>query len=357
MAKPDTDVFDVPWDEPGSDPDPWDVPEEEERAPVITGNGTRSFAHPITGKWTTSTRASKFASTGADDFTLDEWKRAMVVLGLGERDDLHAEAQSLALARPSGPVENYPKGWWLPASEIAHEAIDAARGRSGAHKGTAVHRLGETLDRGHITIDEIPARYREHLRHYQAARAAAGLSVHPDYIETGVFTDKLHNGVNGRLDNLLTAPGGWLMVGDLKTGRDAPMGMDEIAIQLAIYANAEWHIDLDTGECTPAPENIRKDVAVIVWVPIDRPELAEVIPVDISWGWQAARVIAWMKAYRNRAKRKNNGLRMPLSVITDVEPYPALVGIACANCGTGDWTRGWSGVCPQCRDYYERNGV
>jgi hypothetical protein len=364
MPKPDTDVFDLPFDD-----DEFDSPEDEFDSPdetpaVVTGNGTRTHIHPVTGKRVTTTRASAFASTGADDYTLDEWKRAHVVLGIGARDDLYGEAQSLHAARPEGPIENYPKGWWLEAAAIAHEAIDAARAKSGAHKGTAYHRFGEMLDRGRIGIDDVPVRWREHMRHDDAMRAAAGLSVHPGYIETGIFTDKLHHGVNGRLDNLLSAPGGWLIVSDRKSGRNAPEGKDEIAIQLAIYANAEWHMDLETGECVPAPANIRKDVALIHWVPIDDPSRGRMIPIDITWGWQAARAIGWIKAYRNRARRKNNGLELPLSVLTDVDPYRDF-DPDCDRCdsethtcpGCGAIVSHLETVCYACKDYYDRNGV
>lgn len=345
MPKPDTDVFDLPFeDTPFDSVDPFDSAEDApaERPAVETGNGTRTHPHPVTGKRVTTTRASSFASTGADDFTLDEWKLAMVALGIGACDELVVEAQSLHAARPDGPIEHYPTGWWLEASDLAHEAIDMARGRSGAHKGTAMHRFGEQIDRGRIDIDDVPVKWRGHMEQRAAVRAVNGLSVHPGYIETGVFTDRLHNGVNGRLDNLLQGPGGWLITEDLKTGREAPKGLDEIAIQLAIYANAEWHMDLETGECVPAPPNIRKDVALVNWVPIDDPARGRLIPVDITWGWQCARAIAWIKKYRNRSRRKNNGLTLPLSVLTDVEPFLG----RCMSCGTS--LTEFADVCRDC---------
>jgi hypothetical protein len=317
---PAHDQFDMPFDDGFEDPefdtgDDFDSPDDVPSGTgVLTENGTRTLTHPITGKRIRSPRASQFAKAVADDFTLVEWKIAMVALGLGKREDLVALAQSQPF--PSDPVELRPKGWWTPWNEIAHQAMDAAEWKSGAHKGTAIHSWAEQFDRGQITLGDVPVRWRPHLLNLLRVREEAGLTVDRRYLETGVYTDFLHNGVNGRLDSLMRDPSGQLVTQDLKTGKQAPKGLDEIAVQLAIYANAEWHLDMETGVFRPAPLNVRKDVAVITWVPIDRPEAAEVIPVDIAWGWQAAKASSWLRAYRNRAQRKNNGLRLPLSALS-----------------------------------------
>lgn len=322
------DIFDLPFDPEFSEPDDFfDMAGDAfEEPPVVTTGGSRKFPHPVTGKPHTSPRASHYAGGLADEFTLNAWKIAMVALGMGKREDLWMLAASEAAA-PLGPVELREQGWWRPFEEFAHQAMDAAEAASGAHKGTAIHRWAELLDRGDITLDDVPNRATPHLENYLRIHEESTLTVNRDYLETMVYTDKLHNGVNGRMDALRNGPGGWLVVDDLKTGRQAPAGMDEIAIQLAIYANAEWHIDADTGLATPAPRNIRKDVATITWVPIDKPENAELIPVDITWGWQAAKVLTWVKRYLNRAKRKNNGLRLTLDVLQDIAPYQAPVKV------------------------------
>lgn len=322
------DVFDLPFSAEFAEPDDFfDMADDAfEAPPVITEGGSRTIPHPITGKAHKSPRATHYAGGLADEFTLNAWKIAMVALGLGKREDLWALAASEA-STPLGPVELREQGWWRPWEDIAHQAMDAAEASSGAHKGTAIHRWAENLDRGEITMDDIPNRFKPHLENYLRIHEESVLSVNKSYLETLVYTDKLHNGVNGRLDALRDGPGGWLVVDDLKTGRQAPMGLDEMAIQFAIYANAEWHIDPVTGMATPAPKNIRKDVAVVTWVPVDKPENAEIIPVDIRWGWQAAQVLTWVKRYLNRAKRKNAGLRLSLDVLNEIEPYRPMLKV------------------------------
>jgi hypothetical protein len=322
--------FSDDFDDPDSGASPFDEPDELGETPqIVEGQSTRTMPHPLTGRMTKFPRASSWGGVISDKYTVDEWRKALVTMGLGAREDLWALASSDPTRRlyRDVPVEDRPTGWWRPYAEIADKALAAAESMSGAHKGTSIHAWGEQLDRGQIELSDVPERFREHMLHYQRVRLEAGLHVHGAYIEKLVLTLNLHNGVCGRLDGLRVGPGGWLITDDTKTGRQAPKGLDEIAVQLAVYANAEWH--WDGGETAnfgwvPAPSIIRKDVATVTWVPINQPKLSEVIPVDIEWGWQAAKVVAWIKGYRNMAVRKNNSLRLPMSALHDIR---------CMDCG------------------------
>jgi hypothetical protein len=297
--------------------DMFDEPEDGGPEPIIRDeNKSRWVPHPLTGKSTRMSRASAFGGVSADEFTLTEWKLAMAILGVTRNEDLYALGASLEL--PAERIEEREQGWWKPWADVAHEGMQAARSMSGAHKGTAIHRWSEQIQRGQIELDDVPSLWRRHVEMFLIVHAESALEVNPDGMEQLVCHPGLHNGVTGRSDHFRIGPGGWLVVDDTKTGRNAPAGLDEIAVQLAIYAWSPWWWigDEFAGEWVPAPKNIRRDVATMTWVPIDRPDESRIIPIDIKWGWEAAKVIAWLKGYRNRAKRKT-GLVLPLSVLDE----------------------------------------
>lgn len=276
----------------------------------------RRLPHPETGKMFWTTRASRWAGQVEERYQLEQWTKAMVAFGLGQREDLYALAASLD---HPGPHKDRPNGWWMPWAEIADKAMDAAEAKRGAHLGTAVHAFTEQHDAGKLKPSEIPSRWRPHVAKYQELHEALGLKIVD--IEKIVLTLGVHTGVNGRLDRRRRAPDGRLVIDDLKTGRNAPLGLDGIAVQLAVYANAEWQFDPQTGIWSRCPEEVRKDVALVSWVPIDHPEDGEIIPVDIAWGWEAAKVVAWIREFRNAAKRtgttEKRAIRLPLSVLLE----------------------------------------
>jgi hypothetical protein len=287
----------------------------------------RLVPHPLTLARVRMGRPSSFGGTLADGFTLTEWKIAQAVLGVSKYEDLYVMANSHPT--PPEPIEQREKGWWTPWAQYGHEGMDAARSLHGAHLGTAVHRWTEQLDAGTLEVADVPKKFRPHIENYIRVHAELGMEMIPSYrelliAETSIHETRQTKGLCGRLDALRKHESGWLIVDDTKTGRQAPKGLDEIAIQLAIYANAQWHWEgtEQTGQWVPAPRNVNKEVATITHIPIDRPDEAEIIPVDIVWGLQAAKVVAWVLSYRNAAKRKTKGLRLPLSVLQDLAPLP-----------------------------------
>lgn len=286
----------------------------------------RKVPHPVTGQIVRMARPSSYGGVLTDGFTLEEWKIAQAVIGVTKNEDLYVMAQSHPL--PKEPIEQREIGWWTPWAEYGHEGMDAARSMHGAHLGTGVHRWTEQIDDGSITVDDVPKKYRPHIENYFRIHEENGMGLVPEFrermiAETTVHETKQTKGLCGRLDALRSHSSGWLFVDDTKTGRQAPKGLDEIAIQLAVYANAGWHWigDNKAGYWVPAPANVNKEVAYISHLPIDRPDESEMIPVDIVWGWQAAKVVAWVMSYRNAAKRKYNGLRLPLSRLAEIAPF------------------------------------
>lgn len=320
------------FDQPGStevfdeEATPFDQPGQTHVDPIQEFKTYRVMPHPVTGVPSRFARASKYGGTLSDIEILVEWKIAMAVLGVGKFEDLHALANSTPL--PEESIELRNPGWWGPWADIGHKGMDAARAAHGAHLGTAVHSWTEQLEQGVIDVSDVPKKFRPHVEAFLRVHADHELELNPDYMETLICETTVHKtrqtaGLCGRLDRLRNHPSGWLFVDDTKTGKQAPKGLDEIAIQLSVYANAEHHWDPD-GQCwKPAPENVHKGIAFVTHVPINNPDASEIIPVDIEWGWKAAHVVAWVLAYRNRAKRKKDGLRLPVSVLSEITDYVA----------------------------------
>lgn len=285
--------------------------------------GQRRMPHPETGKMTWFTRASGWGGSIADDSILTEWKIAFATLGTAKNEDLYAKANSLP--EPDETIELREKGWWMPWAAIGHEAMDRAGAKVGAHLGTAFHSWREQFEAGKITMKDIPEKWRPHMRAFLRIHKASGIAFEGESVERLVVNLDLHNGVCGRLDNLRRLHTGDLIVDDTKTGKAAPMGLDEIAVQLAVYAYARHHYLPDHDDqlygYIDAPEEIRKDVATITWIPINNPDAAEIIPIDIAEGWEAAKSVEWQRKYVNKCKRKNDGIRYPISyIIMGVRP-------------------------------------
>jgi len=305
-------LFDNPFDE---------APLAAPPNPIQEEGGSRWMPHPETGVRTKFPRSSKYAGLWADEYVLNEWLIGMVTLGIGKTRGLYARANAEPI--PEEPMEDRPKGWWIPFNEIGHEAIDAAEAKSGAHLGTAFHAWTEQIEAGMRDLKSIPPEWRKHIQAFMRMHEESGIQYVPEMREQIIVNLDVHTGLCGRFDALRLDSFGRLVVDDTKTGKNAPMGLDEIAIQLAIYANAT-HIwapgqpDSVNGYI-PMPENVRKDVSMISWVPINAPEKAEIIPVDIRWGWEAAQRISFTLAYRNRAKRiagsRKGSLRLQASVL------------------------------------------
>lgn len=286
---------------------------------VTEGRSSYTMPHPVTGKQAKFMRASRFAQTLADQYMVTEWKLGMANIGQGRNRGLNALSASLTI--PDEPMEFRPRGWWMKWAEIAHKCMDYADSNNGSNLGIALHNWVESLDLGKITVEDVLPDWQPHVEAYLDCHKAWGMKTESQYLERRIVNlaglprpDARANqyaGLCGRFDALRRMPDGSLMVDDTKTGKNAPEGLDEIAIQLAVYANAEWVWHPATESYDPMPKEVRKDIATITWVPINDPQNTQVIPIDIAAGWHAATELA-AKAleWRARAKRKNNGIRL-----------------------------------------------
>lgn len=292
--------------------------------------------HPSTANETAWTRATTFAKSITDTFTLDQWLRRMTLLGATKRPDLLEEAKGLDVTRDRERL-----------NQICDELKETAGAKVAAEWGTAVHSFTELCDLSStpraVLEREVPEQFQPHVAAYLDMLGSTGLRPLSTLIEFS--TAVLQYGVMGTSDRcyqvtrplLLKMPRGDVqllpgefVIGDVKTGKDLDYGWQEIAIQLAIYAqglNTLGTYNWKTGLWNPKPlddyaepgTKVRLDVGVIPHLPVDpqskkKPAL---YGVDLESGWNAA-----VLCERVRAWRKVKTLAGPVVVVNGSETAP-----------------------------------
>ena len=250
--------------------------------PKRNGRGQYLIPDPETGKERSWTRATTFAGTVADKEGLTKWKQRMTAVGLAARPDL------LALVA-SNPDDKRTVG------KVCQDAMDAAGSSSRANLGTALHSMTETIDLGG-DLTAIPDAHRPDVAAYRQTMTAAGITIRPEHIERIVCLPEL--GVAGTFDRLVTGPSGVLRVADLKTGTDLRYAFGEIAIQLALYANATSIWNLDTQRHEPMPE-VDRSQALVMHLPAGEAR-CDLYLLDIAAGWEMVQVCAHVRKWRSR---------------------------------------------------------
>ena len=235
---------------------------------------------PDTGKERSWTRATTVAGTLADRYGLEKWAQRNTVLGLGLRQDLYALAASCT---PDDKDQ---------LNRIVDQAQDAAKAHSGSNLGTALHRLTERIDSGEQL--DVPDTWKPDVDAYCQTLADTAVRIHPEWIERIVVSPQY--GIAGTLDRLVTI-NGQLTVADLKTGQDVVnYGMGEIAVQLAIYANAT-HVWNGSGY-DPMPP-VDKTNAVVIHLPVGQGR-CDLHNVDIQAGMTALELALSVRDWRKR---------------------------------------------------------
>jgi hypothetical protein len=275
---------------------------------------------PKTGKTKPWTRATTFAKSISDTYTLSMWSQRMVGLGVAQNPDLIATFAS-------STVNDRDK-----LNAAAEDAKNRAGAKTGANLGTAVHAFTQRVDGGEMKVSEVPFPWRRDVLAYSALLEQEGIEVLPDYIERRVLEPVF--GIAGTFDRIVrltkdldvrmvnpatgakeivTLKAGSLVVFDLKTGRDLEYGWLEIAIQLAIYGRAK-HVYDASGAFEEMPE-VLKDVALVLHLPVGKGR-AELHAVNISAGWEFARLCSEV-----RLARKARGLNAPIAVVEVPEEF------------------------------------
>lgn len=239
---------------------------------------------PGTGEQRAWTRVTTVARTLADRTVLEAWERRNIVLGIGARQDLYAQAASCTLADTR------------TLNEIVAQAKGAAAAAAGANTGSALHRFTERLDAGELL--EVPEPWDRDVAAYQTTMAAHGIGVCPGWLERVLLIPDA--GAAGTCDRLLSAAG-WVRprIGDLKTGQDLRYAMCEIALQLALYAHATHWYDPTTGELHPIDIDIDRSRALVMHLPAGQ-GTCDLYDIDIAAGWDAVTLALAVRQWRNR---------------------------------------------------------
>lgn len=245
---------------------------------------------PETGKERAWTRATTLSSTLADTYGLTQWQLRMVAKGLGMRPDL------LALAA-AAHVDDKDT-----LNRVASDAKEAAGSSAGANAGTALHSFTEAVDRGEDA--QIPDPWAADIAAYVAAINEHQMTVHPEWVERITVVPRF--GVAGTFDRILTLPDGRRVIGDVKTGKDLSYSWPEIAIQLALYANATHMWNVDHWEPMPV---LDPSEAIVIWLPVGR-ATCELHTVDTVAGWEMASVAYGVRQWRSR-KNLNRRIASP----------------------------------------------
>lgn len=275
------------------------------------------------------TRATTFAKSISDTYVLSQWGARMAIKGLASRPDLYALTAST-------PLDDRDK-----LNGIVETCKEVAGAKASASLGTALHSFTEAADRG----EDVPSGpWDPEIKAYRELVTAFGLEFRPELIERIVIVERY--GVAGTFDRIarLTRPlsfklpgrktavtlsaGSWVVV-DLKTGRDLSYGMNEIAIQLGLYAEADAMWNRKDGTYEPMPE-VSRDVALVIHLPVGEGK-AELIAVDIEQGRTAAKLCALVRDWR-----KVRALSTVVAVAGDDDPQIAAARAHGARVAT--WT-------------------
>lgn len=278
--------------------------------------GRYLIPHPDTGKETAWTRSTTFAKSISDTYALSQWGLRMALLGATQRPDIVQRAHGKHVKADKSLLD-----------ELTAELKNAAGDKVAANLGTAMHSFTEMADRAwhspggpRSVLDQVPPDCREMVETYIRLLEETGLEPVPHLIE---FTTVVKQyGVAGTSDNCykVTKPlvlrigrgevrlsPGEYVIGDKKTGKDLDYGWQEIAIQLATYAqglNTAGVWDRHEEEWHPKPlgdATVRLDAGIVLHLPVDKEAEKQpaVYGVDLESGWNAAvlceRVRAWRK--------------------------------------------------------------
>lgn len=252
------------------------------------------------------TRTTTFIDVLEDKSNLAKWQARSTAIGLVKDDGLFAKFR--ALGDPAGDDKGY-------ADVLCKLAQQAADTDLKALQGSVVHSLTEDIDAG-IDPGFIPDDYEKDIEAYKLATKdieVVGIetfAVLDEYKVGGTF-DRLVR-VYGELAEALGVPEGTLLIADIKTGR-IDYGFGKIAMQLAGYSRMKIY-DPHTYARLPLEHNgqpVNQEVGLIIHLPVGQGR-CELVPVDISKGWeglaQAHEVRRW-RAHWSRVENKARPIR------------------------------------------------
>lgn len=279
--------------------------------------GRYLLTNPVSGKSEPFTRATTFAKSISDTFTLSQWSQRMVAKGLALRGDLVSLAYTLDVKDDRDTL-----------NKIVEDAKSAAGNKVAANMGTALHSFTQAIDEDPTAGLEylVPESHRADVTAYRTALDEAGVRVLPYMIErvtavpefevAGTMDrglDLTHcrldlGEINGRPVDLAD---GQVVIGDLKTGRDLQYGWNEISIQLAIYAMGAkacglWNLRRNVWD---PPVAVRQDFALVIHLPVGSGK-ATIYKVELEPARRAMELCRDVRAWR-----KYRVLAEPLALV------------------------------------------
>lgn len=273
--------------------------------PQFNGNGQYRLPDPDTGKMTSWTRASTVAKAMEETYMLELWRQRQILIGMHRSKALTRTLdQTITEFVESGEsTDNLARSLRSPLNAIATKAQDKAGSGRAAEFGTAVHAWCEWVDLrlGHVA--DVPEMFRPWVEVHLYRLADAGLSVVREYTERIVVNTRYR--IAGTLDRIYfdaQAPSLYKL-GDIKTSRGMDYSWMYFAIQLAIYQSADYMLSLDGSAWEPMTE-LDDDVALISWLPSDRPEEAAIVPLNLIFGREALHQAVVARKIRSRASKE-----------------------------------------------------
>lgn len=260
---------------------------------VAGARGPRSKACPkkcVEGvKETLYTRCTSYVGALEDRQNLEAWQKRIVLLGLKASDLLRQRLAVLDIDDRDG------------LDALAEEAYEAGDGYRAAQKGTDLHGLTESVDRGEALPEGVSLADRADMAAWVRILDAFGVRVLD--IERFVVVDRIK--VGGTYDRTIESDDPRLAcslcdkpkVLDLKTGR-IDYGAGKMAQQLAVYANGRQY-DAETGK--RSPHRVCRHRGFIVHLP-QGTGTASMHALDLVEGWKAVRLSKAVREHRRVSK-------------------------------------------------------
>jgi hypothetical protein len=236
------------------------------------------------------TRATTWAATLDDRYSLEKWGQRMVAIGLSRRPDLLAQVAAT-------PDEDKTR-----IDSIVVDAVEAGGSSTGRNIGDALHQFTQRVDLGEMDVSAVPEPWRKDVEAYRAAMDEARFVVETfmvlKLVEKTCVVPELT--VAGTFDRIVLRDGRRFIF-DLKTGQKLDHGWGSIATQLALYSRASCIYDIDTAERSPMPE-VDQRVGIVAHLPAGQ-GTCDLIAVDLEPGWRGAQLAHLVRMWRKEDVR------------------------------------------------------
>ncbi|MDN6798155.1 MAG: hypothetical protein L0L50_02430 [Propionibacterium sp.] len=282
---------------------------------------------PHGGKPIPYTRCTTYVGALEDTYNLGQWQMRMVAAGVAATPGLPSRLAALGLEPASDPEK---KAWKDSITPLIEEAMETAKAKDKARRGTEFHQITENFERtGDLT--DVPDEWAPNLDAFiEATKGLKSMAIEQflvnDEHQVGGTADRVYQiaGVDG------------YVIGDLKTGNTS-YGIGKIAMQLCMYAHSQMY-DLATGVRTPIP-GLRTDFGIVMDHDIPS-ATCRLIEVDLRPAWDAIQVAKQVRAWRSFAKPKN--LVKPW-IAPQIDAIAASLDVAIAQASSReDLSRLWS---------------